>query len=203
MTRRELCRLTAELCDTDENAEIQREYWNAVRSNDDEKLEWFAAFGEDVRHRLMNVHEYRLGLLFGFTEIKFGKYGWLAKVKWPRVERIELGVKHKLDKHFIGNYIDLACGPNLKWTYSVHKRSSGGSGSGYSPHVHWHRPFKSRHVALIAALDEIKKNAMESLKRYSKYQDKLNCDPVYLKKVLEKINETYPKKEEQLTLALA
>ena len=202
MTRKELCKIAADLSDTSENREIQREYWNAVRANDDDRLSWFASFGKDARHRIMNLHQYRRGLLFGFTEISLDEYGWLERSEWPVIETIEFKTNSKQDKNFTGNYITLAAGPNMRWTYSVHYQHGGGSGGGYACHVHWHDPYKSRQAALLAALDEIKDSMESGIKHYEKWKDQSNYDPAYMRKVLDLIKKTYPKKEKQLSLAL-
>lgn len=202
MTRRELCRITAELCECNEHAEVECEYWNAVRANDEDRLTWFASFGDDVRHRVMNVFTYRKNLLFGFNEIAFDEWGWMDGPEWPVSEVIEFKTRSKEDKHFAGNYVTLAAGPNMRWTYSVHYRHGGGSGGGYACHVHWHQPYKTRHAALTAALDEIREKMESGLAHHEAYHDTSNYHAAYMRKVLALINAAYPKKEEQLTLAL-
>lgn len=85
--------------------ELLDEMMLLVDHGDEAKLAWFGGFGEDLRHILMNVNEYRAGLEFGFTEIAFNQYGWFASPKFLQYEEIELAESS----------IRIGCGPNHLW----------------------------------------------------------------------------------------
>lgn len=70
--------------------ELMAEISGLIEKGDEERLAWFAGFGDGFRQILMNVNEYRRGLGFGFTEIAFNQYGWFAAPKFLEFEEIEL-----------------------------------------------------------------------------------------------------------------
>ena len=51
-------------------SEILNELIAAVDNNDLAQLEWLNSFGDCFRAITMNLHAYRKGLEFGFTEIR-------------------------------------------------------------------------------------------------------------------------------------
>lgn len=51
----------------------------AIKAKDQQQLDWFRSFGDSFRAMTMNVHAYRKGLEFGFTEIAFDQYGWFNR----------------------------------------------------------------------------------------------------------------------------
>jgi hypothetical protein len=119
-----------DLIELNEDREITEEYIQAFRTMDIDKLNYFLSMGPSVRHQVMNIQEYRHGQIFGFNEVKFGDYGWLAKVTWNDVEKIEIAT----DRHFAHmNYITLGKGNNSLWTYGVSfSYGNGGSMHGLS-----------------------------------------------------------------------
>ncbi|EHQ25573.1 hypothetical protein [Mucilaginibacter paludis] len=128
------------------------EILEAIESNNTEKLAWFKGFGKDIRHILMNVHAYRKGLEFGFTEIAFDKNDWFCRSEFLEKEDIKLG-----DSERYGEYsnIYLGRGINHIWTYALNY-SYGMAGGGYGLSIYG-KQFRCRQDALIYALDEIKK----------------------------------------------
>lgn len=134
MTKKELKTIAKELIECNEDYETMQEYSNALCSVDLPKIEFFKSMGETVRHQLMNVHEYRHRLNFGFTEIKFTESGWLENVEWTEYEEVEIKVCNKNDKSGARNQIRLAMGLNGKWVYSLSYWYVNGGG-GWSPSV--------------------------------------------------------------------
>ncbi len=123
-----------------------------IESNDTEKLTWFSGFGKDIRHILMNVHAYRKGLEFGFTEIAFDNCNWFCRSEFLDKEDIKLG-----DSERYGEYSNIYLGRGLNhiWTYALNY-SYGMAGGGYGLSVYG-KQFPNRQDALAYALDEIKK----------------------------------------------
>jgi hypothetical protein len=70
--------------------EILKELSAVIAAGNAERLAWFAGFGDCFRQILMNVHEHRRALEFGFVEIAFKKYGWFASPKFLAFEEIKL-----------------------------------------------------------------------------------------------------------------
>jgi len=120
MDRRQLRKVTAELSDYKasrlwgDQINICNDYWNAIRSNDDVKLEWYRSMGEDVRHRVMNINHYNHALNLGITEYWFNEYGWLETLEFTNFE--EISFRQKSD-NAIYNYLKIAECPNGKWIY--------------------------------------------------------------------------------------
>jgi len=131
--------------------ELCYEMLKAVEEQDHQQLDWFRSFGDCFRAITMNVHAYRKGLEFGFTEIAFDQYGWFKRPQWLDNETIKLG-----DSDRYGEYstIDLGRGPNGLWTYALHY-SYGVAGGGWALSV-YDKPFNSRETALTAALYKLK-----------------------------------------------
>ncbi|NCD67980.1 hypothetical protein [Mucilaginibacter agri] len=132
-------------------AGIFREMLTAIETNNQKELDWFSGFGDSFRVITMNVHAYRKGLEFGFTEISFDKYGWFTRPVFLDKEELRFG-----DTSRYGNYsqIDLGHGRNGLWTYALHY-SFGTAGGGYCLSVYG-KQFKSREDALSFALNELK-----------------------------------------------
>jgi len=131
--------------------EMIGEILKLIENKDSEKLAWFNSFGKDIRHILMNVHAYRKGLEFGFTEIAFDKYGWFCRSEFLDQEDIKLG-----DSERYGEYsnIYLGRGLNQVWTYALNY-SYGLAGGGYGLSVYG-KQFRNRQDALGYALKEMK-----------------------------------------------
>jgi len=151
--------------------EIITEILTVIDNNDEEKLNWFAGFGDSYRQILMNVNEYRRGLVYGFTEIAFGKCGWFASPKFLDFDEIRLEESS----------IRIGRGPNHLWSYALNRTygSSGASGplSVFCP------PFRSREAALNAALAEIKAD----FTKYIGHGDTSNFKPELISKTLKAI----------------
>ncbi len=56
-------------------SDIFKEIIKAADTGDQKQLDWFRSFGDSFRAITMNVYAYRKGFKFGFTEIRFDKYG--------------------------------------------------------------------------------------------------------------------------------
>jgi hypothetical protein len=130
---------------------ILEEIMEAAVTADQTKLDWFSQFGPSLRHIHMNVHAYRKGLEFGFTEIEFGKYNWIARPEFRDKDDIILGnLKHSAE-HSI---VHLGRGPADIWTYALnYSYGLGGGGSALSVYG---KQFGNRQDALITGLTELK-----------------------------------------------
>jgi len=130
---------------------IFQEMITAILAKDQKQLDWFSSFGDFLRAITMNVHAYRKGLEFGFTEIGFDKYGWFSRPEFLAKEELKFG-----DTSRYGNYssITLGRGVNHHWTYALHY-SFGVAGGGYGLSVYG-KQFKSREDALSFSLNELK-----------------------------------------------
>ena len=64
----------------------------AIENADMKTLTWFSGFGDGIRSIISNVHAYRKGLEFGFTEIAFDHYGWFQRPLWFDLEELTFGV---------------------------------------------------------------------------------------------------------------
>jgi len=131
--------------------DIFNEMLEAISNQDQQQLDWFRSFGDSFRAITMNVHAYRKGLEFGFTEIVFDRYGWFKRPIFFDIEHLNFG-----DTSRYGNYstIDLGRGANGVWTYALHY-SYGVAGGGYGLSVYG-KQFKSRETAYSYALNELK-----------------------------------------------
>ncbi|MDP9077780.1 MAG: hypothetical protein M3O71_10185 [Bacteroidota bacterium] len=116
----------------------------AIEKSNCEQLDWFDGFGNSIRSILMNVHAYRKGLEFGFSEIAFDKYGWLSRRQFLDAEDIKLDA----------SVIHLGRGINNIWTYGMN-HNFGLAGGGYGLSVYG-KQFQSRKDALACALAELK-----------------------------------------------
>jgi hypothetical protein len=139
----------------------ERETFNelvtAINDNDQQKLEWFAVFGDSLKAILLNVYAYRKGIEFGFTEIAFDQYGWFKRPAFLDVEELLFGL---VDKSRYGTFstITVAHGPNGKWTYGLSMSfGTAGSSSGISVYG---EVFTSREVALNCAMGILKKEML-------------------------------------------
>jgi hypothetical protein len=123
----------------------------AIEAKDQTQLDWFRSFGDSFRTITMNVHAYRKGLEFGFTEISFDKCDWFTRPVFLDKEELALG-----DKSHYGNHslIYLGRGANHVWTYGM-SYSYGVAGGCYGLSVYG-KQFKSREDALNHAIVELK-----------------------------------------------
>ena len=103
----------------DENHLVKYEYGildeliNAIDNSDLDTLSWFSKFGDRIGSITMNVHAYRKGLKYGFTEIAFDQYGWFKRPKFLDKEDIKLGNSDRYGKY---SGITLGRGKNHIWT---------------------------------------------------------------------------------------
>jgi len=109
------------------------------------------SFGDSFRAITMNVHAYRKGLEFGYSEIRFDKYGWFDRPVFLDQEELTFG-----DTSRYGNYssIKLGRGANGIWTYAI-SYSYGVAGGGYGLSVYG-KQFKNRREAFSFALNELR-----------------------------------------------
>ncbi|MES2275452.1 MAG: hypothetical protein V4592_05490 [Bacteroidota bacterium] len=130
---------------------IFQEMIAAIKAKDQEQLDWFRSFGDSFRAITMNVHAYRKGLEFGFTDIGFDQYGWFNRTTFLDQEELTFG-----DTSRYGNYssIKLGRGANSIWTYAI-SYTYGVAGGGYGLSVYG-KQFKYRLDALADALNDLK-----------------------------------------------
>ena len=123
----------------------------AIDNNDLAQLQWINSFGDCFRAITMNLHAYRKGLEFGFTEIDFDQHGWFKRPAFLETEELKFG-----DTSRYGNYntITLGRGINHTWTYALHY-SFGCAGGGYGLSVYG-KQYKNREAALTFALNDLK-----------------------------------------------
>ncbi|MDR3246227.1 MAG: hypothetical protein LBT50_07320 [Prevotellaceae bacterium] len=159
-------------------------YLKALLSDDTQMINEYEQFGTDTRHIIMNKHSYDRGLLFGFTGIKFNKYGWLDNEDFLEIETFEF--PHRKN-WAVFNDITIGKGNNGKWTYGINY-STGGYGGGYGICV-WGEIFDTRKECLIAALRKIMDKHHKS--RIQHKNDTLNFNAEYSKTVMKKVNELY------------
>jgi hypothetical protein len=140
----------------DKNHLVQYEYRifeeliNTIENADLEKIAWFRQFGDAVRCITMNVHAYRKGLEFGFTEIAFDQHGWFKRPQFLDKENLIFGNPDRYSEHSI---IYLGRGANHVWTYAV-DYNFGTAGGGYHLSVYG-KQFKSREDALSFGLNDL------------------------------------------------
>lgn len=183
-SRRQLCKITAQLSKLYDCPKLQEKYWNAIRVRDTETLDFFAKFGSDVRHQVMNANTYNHGLLFGFKAFTFDEHGWLQHQEWNKEEVIEF--RTPKDKA-ISNEIRLAEGLNRKWTYSI-SYHFGGAGGGSNPSV-FDRPYSTREEALAHAIEKFIGEFEHAFKRNEEFPDPTNFKIPYMRAVLKLIED--------------
>jgi hypothetical protein len=132
-------------------AGIFSEMIHAIDIGDQSSLDWFRSFGDSFRSITMNVHAYRKGLEFGFTEISFDQHGWFTRHSFLDKEELLFGDTSRYGNHSI---IYLGRGINHIWTYGMNY-SYGVAGGCYGLSVYG-KHFKSRNDAIAFALNELK-----------------------------------------------
>lgn len=161
-----------------------------IKSNNQEQLSWFSSFGDTIRKILMNVHAYRNGLEFGFTEISFDKYGWLNRPKFLEQENIKFGnTKHSNDY----SEVRIGRGINHIWTYAL-SYSYGTAGGGCCLSIYG-KHYKSCEAALKTALTELKAMMQDKVG----HTDTTNYKQSVILATLKSIND-YKFKQVQMTL---
>ncbi|GAC1314149.1 MAG: hypothetical protein NVSMB24_38440 [Mucilaginibacter sp.] len=123
----------------------------AIEAGNQTRLDWFRSFGDTFRIITMNVHAYRKGLEFGFTEISFDKYDWFTRPVFLDSEELTFGDTCRYGNHSL---IYLGRGENHVWTYGMNY-SYDVAGGCYGLSVYG-KKFKTRQVALTFALNELK-----------------------------------------------
>jgi hypothetical protein len=139
-------------------SKILNELMSAIDNNDLVQLQWLNSFGDCFRAITMNLHAYRKGLEFGFTEISFDQHSWFKGPAFLETEDLKFG-----DTTRYGNYstISLGRGINHIWTYALHY-SFGCAGGGYGLSVYG-KQFKSRESAFTFALNDLKSMMTEKV----------------------------------------
>ncbi|MCO5949838.1 hypothetical protein [Mucilaginibacter flavidus] len=132
-------------------AGIFKEMLNAVETGDQTQLDWFRSFGDSFRSITMNIHAYRKGQEFGFTEISFDKNGWFTRPVFLDREELTFGDTSRYGNHSL---IYLGRGKNHIWTYGMNY-SYGVAGGCYGLSVYG-KQFRCREDALAVALNELK-----------------------------------------------
>ncbi|SDE64708.1 hypothetical protein SAMN05216464_10885 [Mucilaginibacter pineti] len=132
-------------------ADIFNEMLSAIENGAQEHLDWFRSFGDSLRAIAMNLHAYRKGLEFGFTEIAFDKYGWFKRPQWLDTEEHAFGDTRRYGNH---STFTIGHGPNGLWTYAM-SYSFGCAGGGYTLSV-YDKKFNHRDQAFTAALNDLK-----------------------------------------------
>ena len=96
--------------------ELAAEIIAAIEQKDTGALAWFNGFGDSLRAILMNVHAYRKGLEFGFTDIAFDQYGWFVRPQFLDYEVVKLGNAERY-----GEYSEIRIGrsPSGIWSYAL------------------------------------------------------------------------------------
>jgi hypothetical protein len=130
---------------------ILEEMIQAIENNDADKLSWFTGFGDSLRAIFMNVHAYRKGCEFGFSEISFDKYGWFTRPVFMNREELMLG---NPDKHSEHSTLYIGRGVLPVWTYGLNY-SFGTAGGCFGLSVYG-KQFKSRDEAITKGLAELK-----------------------------------------------
>jgi hypothetical protein len=150
-SKQEISRYLADNFLMKHEANVLNDVISAIDRNDTDQLDWFAHFGKDIRHMMMNVHAYRKQQEFGFTEISFDKYNWLTRPSFLEVEDIVLGNGNRYNEHSI---IHLGRGINHIWTYALNY-TFGTAGGGSAISVYG-KQFLNREAALTYAVTELK-----------------------------------------------
>lgn len=132
-------------------AAIFKEMLNAVEIANQPLLDWFRSFGDCFRTITINVHAYRKGLEFGFTEVSFDKYGWFTRPIFLDKEELSFGDKSRYGNHSL---VYLGRGKNHTWTYGLNY-SYGVAGGCYGLSVYG-KQFRSREDAYKYALNELR-----------------------------------------------
>lgn len=138
--------------------DIFNEMLKAIEKRDQQQLDWFRGFGDSFRAITMNVHAYRKGLEFGFTEIAFDQYGWFKRPEWLEIEELTFGDARRFLDY---STITLGRGANNKWAYGL-SCSYGCGGCSWGISV-YNKKFNSRNETLTFALAQLKEMMTEKI----------------------------------------
>jgi len=169
---------------------ILAEILTAAETGNTELLNWFNGFGDCFRSIIMNVHAYRCGLEFGFTEIGFDKYGWFERPKFLAVETLLFGNEARYGEH---SSLNIGKGPNNTWTNAL-SYSFGTAGGGCALSVYGKR-FTSREAAINDGVGDLKAMMQEKVGN----TDRSNYNPQVIRGTLDAI-ANYEVNSIQLTL---
>ena len=156
---------------TREEREILAEITALVNTGNEERLAWFASFGDCFRQITRNLKEHRRALEFGFTEIAFNQYGWFVSPKFLDREDIKLEQSE----------IRIGHGPNGIWTYALNLNYGTAGSSG--PLCVFCKKYPNRKAALTAALADMK----SQMTKYLGNSDTANYKQDVLQKTLKAI----------------
>lgn len=157
---------------------ILKEILTAAETGNVELLSWFNGFGDSFRSIIMNVHAYRKGLDFGFTDIAFDQYGWFARPKFLQIEELLFGNEKRYGEHSI---LKIGKGANAVWTNAL-SYSFGTAGGGCGLSVYG-KQFDSRDAAINSGVLELK-NMMSAKVGDS---DRSNYNPQVIRGTLDAI----------------
>ncbi|MCC8407679.1 hypothetical protein LJ707_01980 [Mucilaginibacter sp. UR6-1] len=169
---------------------ILAEILAAAEAGNEELLSWFNGFGDCFRSIIMNVHAYRNGLDFGFTEIGFDKYGWFERPKFLAVETLLFGNEARYGEH---STLNIGKGPNNIWTNAL-SYSFGTAGGGCALSVYGKR-FTSREAAINEGVARLKAMMLKKVGN----TDRSNYNPQVIRGTLNAI-AAYEVASVQLTL---
>jgi hypothetical protein len=148
---------------------------------------------------LFNKRNYERQLLFGFTDLKFDKNGWIETPKLLDYEIIEFKIK---EQSISGNTVSFGRGLNGKWSYGI-TYSTGNSGGAASASI-WSIIVDSKEEAIIQGLEElIKYHNVQRERLYKKdscgnYNE--NYSRTIVKLIQDKLDEMTGKNAVQLCL---
>jgi hypothetical protein len=145
-------------------------YLKALWRNDTQTLNEYESLGDYPYKFLMNKRAYDNGLLFGFVEKKFDKYGWLCHPEFIEKEHFEFTHKQGWDAL---NFITIGKGLNGKWTYGV-SYSTGGAGGSCGMDI-WGMIFDNRKECLASALQKL----MDCHRRNKEIENNSKCKTHY------------------------
>lgn len=130
---------------------ILAEILAAAEAGNEELLSWFNGFGDCFRSIIMNVHAYRNGLEFGFTDISFDQYGWFTRPQFLEIEELVFGNEKRYGEH---STLKIGRGANTVWTNALsYSFGIAGGGSGLSVYG---KQFGSREAPINEGILELK-----------------------------------------------
>jgi len=119
-------------------------YLNAIRTNNQDVIDYFESYGDNLHKIILNVKTHERNIEFGFSVVDvFNEYGW---VKYGRLKETQV---IQLDER---NRVFVRVSPNGKWVHGS-DCSTNDSGS-YTGGSIWSTPFTTEQEALISGLKE-------------------------------------------------
>jgi hypothetical protein len=168
---------------------VAEEYSKALEADNQSVIEAFEIFGNTPYHIVRNyIHFERASSIYGFTNVAFDDYGWLARGEFSDCETFNFGCGGK--SGVVGsNSITIGRGPNGKWTYGISLAVSL-SGQCYGLSV-FNEPYDSRRACLRHGLEDM-------IAWHTKENDKKAV--LIIKEVKDMLDEITGRKPKQLTL---